>query len=66
MCMLLLVQPRVAGWRISVHPLTFSFSAVGFAAQDSFTLERYRGARLDDLAATEPGDPRYWWRRRTA
>jgi hypothetical protein len=54
----------LAGWEITVHPLTFSLSAVGFAAQTSFTLERYRGVRLDDLAADEPDDPRYWWRRR--
>jgi hypothetical protein len=51
------------GWQVAVHPLTFSLSAVGFAAQTSFTLERYRGVRLDDLAAAEPDDPRYWWRR---
>jgi hypothetical protein len=55
----------LAGWEIAVHPLTFSLSAVGFAAQTSFTLERYRGVRLDDLAAAEPDDPRYWWRRRS-
>jgi hypothetical protein len=52
------------GWQLAVHPLTFSLSAVGFAAQTSFTLERYRGVRLDDLAAAEPDDPRFWWRRR--
>jgi hypothetical protein len=56
----------LAGWRIEVHPLTFSLSAVGFAAQTSFTLESYRGVRLDDLAAAEPDDPRFWWRRRGA
>jgi hypothetical protein len=54
----------LADWQIAVHPLTFSLSAVGFAAQTSFTLERYRGVRLDDLAAAEPDDPRFWWRRR--
>src|SRR5207248_3255803 len=39
------------GWRLSVHPLTFSLSAVGFAAQTSFTLEEYRGVSLGELAA---------------
>ena len=51
------------GWRLSVHPLTFSLSAIGFSAQTSFTLEQYRGVSLDELAAGEPDDPRYWWRR---
>ena len=53
----------LGGWRLSVHPLTFSLSAVGFSAQTSFTLEQYRGVSLDELAAGEPDDPRYWWRR---
>ena len=56
----------LAGWDIAVHPLTFALSAVGFAAQISFTLENYRGVSLDELAATEPDDPRFWWRRRSA
>jgi len=56
----------LAGWRISIHPLTFSLSAVGFAAQTSFTLESYRGVTLDELEAREPDDPRFWWRRRSA
>ena len=51
------------GWRLSVHPLTFSLSAVGFSAQTGFTLEQYRRVSLDELAAQEPDDPRYWWRR---
>src|SRR6266540_6023408 len=54
------------GWQVSVHPLPFSLSAVGFAAQTSFTLESYRGVSLDELAAAEPDDPRFLWRRRTA
>jgi hypothetical protein len=54
------------GWRLSVHPLTFSLSAVGFAAQISFTLEHYRDVSLDELAGAEPDDPRFWWQRRTA
>ena len=51
------------GWQLSVHPLTFSLSSVGFSAQTKFTLEQYRGVSLDELAAGEPDDPRYWWRR---
>jgi len=53
----------LAGWELSVHPLTFSLSAVGFAAQTSFTLEQYRGLSLEELGAAEPDDPRYWWQR---
>ena len=56
----------LGGWRLSVHPLTFSLSALGFSAQTSFTLEQYRGVSLDELAVSEPDDPRFWWRRRTA
>jgi len=56
----------LAGWSISTHPLTFSLSAVGFAAQTSFTLEQYRDVSRDQLAVTEPDDPRFWWKRRTA
>ena len=56
----------LAGWHVSTHPLTFSLSAVGFAAQTSFTLEQYRDVSLDQLAVTEPDDPRFWWKRRTA
>jgi hypothetical protein len=56
----------LAGWQLKVHQLTFSLSAVGFSAQTSFTLEQYRGVSLADLAAAEPDDPRYWWRRRPA
>jgi rhodanese-related sulfurtransferase len=51
------------GWQLSVHPLTFSLSAVGFSAQTSLTLEGYRDVTLDELRAAEPDDPRYWWRR---
>jgi hypothetical protein len=51
------------GWQLSTHPLTFSLSAVGFSAQTEFTLEQYRDASLDELAAAESDDPRYWWRR---
>ncbi len=51
------------GWRLSSHPLTFSLTGVGFSAQTSFTLEQYREVSLEQLAAAEPADPRYWWRR---
>lgn len=54
----------LAGWQLSVHPLTFSLSAVGFAAQTSFTLERYRDVTLEELSTAEPADPRFWWQRR--
>jgi hypothetical protein len=53
-----------AGWRLSFHPLTFSLSAVGFAAQTSFTLERHSEVTLEEPAAAEPADPRFWWQRR--
>ena len=54
----------LAGWRLAVPLLTFSLSAVGFAAQTSFTLERYRDVSLEELGAAEPADPRFWWQRR--
>jgi hypothetical protein len=56
----------LSGWRLSVHPLTFSLSAVGFAAQTAFTLERYRDVSLEELTADEQADPRFWWQRRIA
>jgi hypothetical protein len=56
----------LASWQIAVHPLTFSLSAVGFSMQTSFTLESYRGVTLDELAAAEPDDPRFWWKRGSA
>ena len=51
------------GWAITSHPLTFSLTGVGFSAQTAFTLESYRDVSLEQLAAAEPDDPRYWWRR---
>jgi hypothetical protein len=54
----------LAGWRLSVHPLTFSLTAVGFVAQGALTLEEYRGLTHSELVASEPDDPRYWWRRK--
>jgi hypothetical protein len=56
----------LTGWELSVHPLTFSLSAVGFAAQSSFTLQSYRGLTLDEVAAMEPDDPRFWWKEKSA
>ena len=56
----------LAGWELRVHPLTFSLTSVGFAAQTSFTLEQYRGVSLEQLAAAEPEDSRHWWKRRSA
>jgi hypothetical protein len=62
----LLEQPGpLEGWEIVSHPLTFSLSPVGFAAQVDFTLENYGGTTLNKLRADEPRDPRYWWQRRT-
>ncbi|MGB2954269.1 MAG: hypothetical protein WBB74_12890 [Gaiellaceae bacterium] len=52
----------LTGWRLDVHPLTYSLTAVGFAALTPFTLERYSGVSLDELTAAETDDPRYWWR----
>jgi hypothetical protein len=51
----------LAGWDVALHPLTFSLTAVGFAAQVDFTLDRYRDTTLADLAAAERPDKRYWW-----
>jgi hypothetical protein len=41
--------------------LTFSLTAVGFSAQVDFTLDRYRGTTIAELAAAEAPDKRYWW-----
>jgi hypothetical protein len=49
------------GWRLDVHPLTFSLTGVGFVAQVDFTLENYAGTTLADLSDAEPRDRRYWW-----
>ena len=51
----------LVGWKLDVHPLVFSLTAVGFAAQTEFTLERYRGETLEPFRATEPRDKRFWW-----
>jgi hypothetical protein len=52
----------LAEWDLHVHGLTFALTAVGFAAQMEFTLDRYRGTSLEALRAAEPADKRYWWR----
>jgi hypothetical protein len=49
------------GWRIAIHPLVFSQTAVGFAAQTAFTLDRYRGTSLEQLEAQEKSSKRRWW-----
>jgi len=59
-----LAEPApLGGWAVTSHPLTFSLTGVGFSAQTAFTLESYRDVSLEQLAAAEPDDPRYWWRR---
>ena len=52
------------GWALSIHPLTFSLTAVGLIAQAELTMEEYSGSSLEELRASEPDDKRYWWRRR--
>jgi len=51
------------GWDLRVHGLTFSLAATGFAAQMKMTAKEYAGRALEELAAEEPQDPRFWWRR---
>jgi hypothetical protein len=51
------------GWSLAVHPLVFALTPVGFDAQMRFTLGAYGKATLEELAAAEEDDPRYWWRR---
>lgn len=53
----------LAGWRLESYPLTFSLTAVGFAAQVDFTLRAYRETTLDELRAAEQPEKRHWWRR---
>jgi hypothetical protein len=54
----------LAGWDISVHPLVFALTPVGFVAQTEFTLEGYGKTSLAALRAAEEPDPRFWWRSR--
>jgi hypothetical protein len=58
-----LAPPGTSARQASSHPLTFSLTGVGFSAQTAFTLESYRDVSLEQLAAAEPDDSRYWWRR---
>jgi hypothetical protein len=51
------------GWTLAVHPLIFSLTPVGFAAQTELTLAGYRDTSLEALRASEPRDKRYWWQR---
>jgi hypothetical protein len=51
----------LSGWRLEVHPLTFSLTGVGVVAQVEFTLEGYGGTTLEEQRQVEPPDPRYWW-----
>jgi hypothetical protein len=51
------------GWDLEVHGLTFALAPTGFLAQTEFTLEAYGTTSTEELAASEPDDPRYWWRR---
>ena len=53
-------------WELEVRPLTFALTATGFIAQTEFTLDRYRGITLAELAAEEERDPRYWWQEQAA
>ena len=52
---------ELEGWSIAIHPLVFSLTAVGFAAQTAFTLDRYRGTSLEQLKAAETPSKRRWW-----
>jgi hypothetical protein len=52
---------ELEGWSIAIHPLVFSLTAVGFAAQTAFTLDRYRGTSLEQLEAAEASSKRRWW-----
>jgi hypothetical protein len=52
------------GWDVSVHALTFSMAATGFAAQMALTAEAYGGKTLEQLRAQESDDERFWWLRR--
>jgi hypothetical protein len=51
------------GWTISIHPLTFSLTAVGFVAQADFTLRNYGGTSLTDLERAEQPRKRFWWQK---
>jgi hypothetical protein len=57
---------ELAGWELEVHPLVFSLTGPGFAAQTEFTLEAYAATTLDELRESERADPRYWWQKEEA
>lgn len=52
------------GWGVSVHALTFSMAATGFAAQMHLTAEEYGGKTLAERREEEGEDERFWWLRR--
>ena len=54
------------GWKLDVHPLTFSLTAAGFVAQAELTLEEYGKTTLAQERAAEKADRRYWWRHERA
>jgi hypothetical protein len=49
------------GWTVAAHSLTFSLTAVGFAAQADLTLDAYRDTSFEELRGSEPRDRRFWW-----
>jgi hypothetical protein len=51
-------------WEVSISPLAFALTPIGFAAQTSFTLDWYGHVSLEELATSEKPNPAYWWRRR--
>lgn len=53
----------LTGWELEAFPLTFSGSAVGFAAQVEFTLRAYRDTTLAELDSAEEPSKRQWWRK---
>jgi hypothetical protein len=57
----LLDQKHLAGWRVEVQPLVFSYSPSAFDEQTTFTLKAYRGLDWEDLQKEKRpsyGDPR--------
>ena len=50
--------------QLSVMPLVYSLTPVGFTAQTHFTLERYGRTSLEQLRRDEDPDPRFWWQTR--
>ena len=57
----LLDQKHLAGWRVEVQPLVFSYSPSAFDEQIAFTLNAYRGLSWEELQREKRpsyGDPR--------